>query len=143
MCYLYEKAFQERLYVEFQGILQWQSRASHTSVEASVEVVYNIARCLVCLKPLHFLHLKVSRITILDFFSRPANSFKGEKALRYCGRFPFIQKLQNFRKGGKQCGNFLDKFLENPKIVEFQNANHSTENFRNYRRKPKWDGNFR
>ena len=69
---------------------------------------------------------------------------KDETFLYLCkhGRLPFDQKFQNFRNGEKWYGNFLGKVPENTKIVDFQKANHSTENSGNSGMKVKWKRNF-
>jgi len=41
--------------------------------------------------------------------------------------FPFNKKIRKFGNGDKRYGIFLGKFPENPKIVIFWKANHSTE----------------
>ena len=46
----------------------------------------------------------------------------------YWGHFPFDQTFWNYWKRGK-CRYFVLKFLENLKIVQFQNMNHSTKKF--------------
>ena len=52
-------------------------------------------------------------------------------------RFPFSQKFRNFQNGAEWYRNFLRKFLEILKLLNFRKANHSTEKSR---RKVKWNG---
>ena len=53
---------------------------------------------------------------------------------------------QNFRKFGKKrqwCRNFRKSFQKFWKLLNFRNANHSTENSGNSESKVEWKGNFR
>lgn len=46
-------------------------------------------------------------------------------------------------KEGQRYRNFVVKFPENPKIVQYPNANHSTKKSGDSRRKVKWNRNYR
>jgi hypothetical protein len=49
------------------------------------------------------------------------------------GCFPFNEKFENFRNGGKWYDNFLGKFPEIPKIVEFPKCEPFNRKFRKLR----------
>ena len=55
-------------------------------------------------------------------------------------RFPFKEQLEY---SCKWLGNYLERFPENPKLVEFRNENHSIENPGKSGRKIKWYRNSR
>ena len=64
--------------------------------------------------------------------------------LENLGRFPFNQNFRKFGNNGKWYRKFPGKsFQKFRKLLNFRNANHSTENSGNSGSKVEWKGNFR
>ena len=70
---------------------------------------------------------------------------KSEQLYSLVGRSPFDQEIQQGLKREQLVRNILEKFPENPKLVQFLilNGQYSTKNSGDYERKMKWKGNSR
>ena len=70
---------------------------------------------------------------------------KSKQLYSSVGRSPFDQEIQQGLKRKQLVRNILEKFPENPKLVQFliPNGHYSTKNSGDYERKIKWKGNSR